>query len=164
MAPSTLGPHFGTGRGSGVAPLGVHRPVHHLPAEDKGLTFLKQCRKQQWCGKQHCSFVPWEDRQLSTSKTVLRLIFIAALLRTGFFCTAKFGLRGPVRTMRAVMQHEVRLSEGVRRVSSEPARAIRKAPMEVEGWDLPPWVIRPSFLCSIQALVWDLQVVLQHKK
>lgn len=66
------------------------------------------------------------------------------------FLQGKVWLRGPVWTTRAAMQHEVRLSDGVRRASSEPSLAIRTAPVEVEGWDLPPWVIRTSFPCSVQ--------------
>lgn len=84
MAPSTLGPCFWHGLGGAGHPhLGVRMPTRHLPAEDKALTFRKRC------GKQHRCLVPWEDRRLSTSRIILRLIFIAALLHTGFFLLGK---------------------------------------------------------------------------
>lgn len=104
--------------------------------------------------------VPWEDPQLSTSKTVFRLIFIAALLHTSFFARHLVGLRGLVWTMHAAMERGVCLSDGVRRAPSKPSLAIRKAPMEVEGSYLPPVGYKTISSMQRPALDWGLQVVL----
>lgn len=104
--------------------------------------------------------VPWEDPQLSTSKTIFRLIFIAALLHASFFARPLVGLRGLVWTMNAPMQSGVCLSDGVRRAPSKPSLATRKAPMEVEGSYLPPVGYKTIFSMQRPALDWVLQVVL----
>lgn len=79
-----------------------------------------------------------------------RPIFKAAPLHVGFFARHLVGLRGLVWIMYVVMQHGVHLADGVHRASPKPSPAMRKAPIEAEGWDLLPWVIKPSSLYCVQ--------------
>lgn len=59
--------------------------------------------------------------------------------------------RGFLRGLVWTMQLGVCLSSGVCRASSQPSASIRKAPMEPEGWDLPPLVVRDPLFSAVSS-------------
>lgn len=150
VAPSTLTPHFGTDWGSGAAPLGVHMP-----------TIARRQRTKVWPFANGAGnrVIPWDDWEFSTSKAVLRFIFLADLFHTVvivFILMAKFGLRGPNWTMHAVMQ------QGEHVARTLPSN--QKKSYGGGGLWPDPLVCKTIFSLHCPAPDWGLQVVSQRKK